>query len=62
MAKVVENAISRAQKSFINEPLTDFTQEAPRHAQTEALEQVRSELGRTYPLIIGGKKITGDHT
>src|SRR5437588_13133454 len=28
----------------------------------QALEQVKSELGRTYPLIIGGQKITNEDT
>ena len=52
----------RAQKPFTNEPLTDFSKEELKRAQAEALEQVKSELGRTYPLIIGGKKITSEQT
>lgn len=42
---------------FRNEPLTDFTQEANRSAQLEALRRVRSRLGREYDLIIGGKRV-----
>ncbi len=62
MAKVFESVLSRAEKPFSNEPLTDFTKEEYKHAQQEALEQVKSELGRSYPLIIGDKKITSEKT
>src|SRR5579883_890721 len=56
------DSIVRAQQPFKNAALTDFTQESNRRAQQEALEQVRNELGRTYPLIIGGKQIESDDT
>src|SRR6266446_3783662 len=62
MAKMVESVTSRAQTPFENTPFTDFTKEENHHAQMEALEQVKSELGQTYPLIIGGKKITNEAT
>ncbi|HLG64454.1 MAG TPA: L-glutamate gamma-semialdehyde dehydrogenase [Ktedonosporobacter sp.] len=62
MAQMLEHVTSRAQKPFINEPFTNFSKEENKRAQTEALEQVKSELGRTYPLIVGGKKITNDAT
>jgi 1-pyrroline-5-carboxylate dehydrogenase len=62
MAKMLESVTSRAHTPFKNEPLTDFTKEENRRAQQEALEQVKSELGRTYPLVIGGKKIPNDAT
>jgi len=62
MAKMLESVASRAKTPFKNEPLIDFTKEENRRAQAEALEQVKSELGRTYPLIIGGKKITNEAT
>lgn len=62
MAKVFESIVSRAQTPFINETVVDFTKEENRRAQAEALEQVRSEFGRTYPLIIGGQKITDQDT
>ncbi len=58
MAKMIESVASRAQTPFENAPFTDFTKEENRRAQLEALEQVKSELGQTYPLIIGGKKIS----
>jgi 1-pyrroline-5-carboxylate dehydrogenase len=62
MATVIENVLSRAQIPFKNEPLADFSQDAIKRAQIEALEQVKQELGRTYPLIIRGQKINGDAT
>jgi 1-pyrroline-5-carboxylate dehydrogenase len=62
MKNVAEDVAARAKKPFKNQPLTDFTKEENRQAQKEALEQVKSELGATYPLIIGGKKIFTDET
>jgi 1-pyrroline-5-carboxylate dehydrogenase len=40
---------------FKNEPLTDFSREENARAMRAALDRVRSELGREYPLIIGGE-------
>jgi 1-pyrroline-5-carboxylate dehydrogenase len=62
MKNVVENVAARAQTPFKNQAMTDFTKEENRQAQFVALEQVKSELGRTYPLIIGGKKIHNQDT
>ncbi len=62
MSTVLESILARARTPFINEPLTDFALEEQTRAQAEALEQVRGELGRTYPLIIGDKKVTGEKT
>src|SRR5258707_15810002 len=62
MAKMIESVVSRAKTSFKNEALTDFTGPENRKAQGEALEQVKSELGQTYPLIIGGEKIFNKET
>ncbi|GHO52242.1 L-glutamate gamma-semialdehyde dehydrogenase [Ktedonobacter robiniae] len=62
MAKVLEDIKGRLQTPFTNAPFTDFSKEENKHAQEEAIAQVRSELGQTYPLIIGGKKITGEKT
>ena len=41
---------------FRNEPLTDFSKEENAAAMRAAIEQVKSELGREYPLIIGGER------
>ena len=62
MKNTIESAVTRAQTPFKNQPFIDFSKEENRKAQIEALEQVKSELGRTYPLIIGGKKITNKDT
>ena len=51
----------RTQKSldeFKNEPFTDFTKTENANAVKAAIEQVRSELGREYPILIDGEKIT----
>ncbi len=45
---------------FRNEPFTDFTKEENAQAMRAALEKVNSELGREYPLVIGGERITTD--
>ena len=43
---------------FRNESFTDFTKEENAQAMREAIEKVKSELGREYPLVIGGERIT----
>ena len=60
MAKMIESVASRAATPFKNAPYTDFTRPENRQAQMEALEKVKRELGQTYPLIIGGEKITNE--
>jgi 1-pyrroline-5-carboxylate dehydrogenase len=46
---------------FRNEPFTDFSKEENAAAMRAALEKVRGQLGREYPLVIGGERInTGD--
>src|SRR5215211_7864499 len=48
-------------EEFRNEPFTDFSKEENARAMREALAQVSSELGREYPLVIGGERVeTGD--
>ena len=42
---------------FRNEPLTDFTKEENAAAMRSAIKTVQSELGREYPLVIGGERI-----
>ena len=44
---------------FKNEPLTDFSKPENKSAMNAALERVKAEFGREYPLVIGGQKITG---
>src|SRR5436190_18428262 len=46
---------------FHNEPFTDFTKEENAQAMRAALDKVKRQLGREYPLVIGGERInTGD--
>jgi 1-pyrroline-5-carboxylate dehydrogenase len=47
---------------FRNEPFTDFSKPENAAAMEQALAEVKSQLGRTYPLIIGGEHITTDKT
>jgi 1-pyrroline-5-carboxylate dehydrogenase len=42
---------------FRNEPFTDFSRSENARAMRAALAKVHSELGREYPLIIGGENI-----
>jgi 1-pyrroline-5-carboxylate dehydrogenase len=45
------------QTEFSNEPFTDFSREENARAMREAIEKVKGELGREYPLVIGGERI-----
>ena len=45
---------------FRNEPFTDFSKEENAEAMRAALAKVKGELGREYPLVIGGDRITTD--
>jgi len=45
------------QTEFSNESFTDFSKEENARAMREAIEKVRAELGREYPLVIGGERI-----
>lgn len=47
---------------FRNEPLTDFKNPDHERKMRNALEKVRGELGRTYPLWIGGKEVLASST
>lgn len=61
MATIASNVSAEALKPFANQPFTDFTREENIRAQEEALRQVESELGRSYPLIINGeRRMTAD--
>jgi 1-pyrroline-5-carboxylate dehydrogenase len=42
---------------FVNEPLTDFTKDENARRMRAALDKVRTQLGREYDLIIGGKRV-----
>jgi len=48
--------------SFSNQPFADFSLPEIRNAFTDAISQVKKNLGKTYPLFIGGQKITTETT
>jgi len=43
---------------FRNEPFTDFSKEENAQAMRDAIQKVQAELGREYPLVIAGERIT----
>ena len=45
---------------FVNEPFVDFDDSANANAMAAALAKVKSELGRDYPLRIGGDNVNTD--
>lgn len=45
---------------FQNEPMIDFSVPETRQAMEETIAQVRRELGREYPLVIGGEPVWTD--
>jgi 1-pyrroline-5-carboxylate dehydrogenase len=45
------------QTEFRNEPFTDFSKEENARAMRAAIEKVKGELGREYPLVIGGERV-----
>jgi 1-pyrroline-5-carboxylate dehydrogenase len=45
---------------FRNEPFTDFSNEENAQAMRAALAKVKGELGREYPLVIGGERSNTD--
>jgi RHH-type proline utilization regulon transcriptional repressor/proline dehydrogenase/delta 1-pyrroline-5-carboxylate dehydrogenase len=47
---------------FENEPLTDFSREDKRQAMQAGLATVKKELGKTWPLVIGGQKVSTKET
>jgi RHH-type proline utilization regulon transcriptional repressor/proline dehydrogenase/delta 1-pyrroline-5-carboxylate dehydrogenase len=57
-------AASRTPQSanFQNEPLTDFSREENRQKMLQGLETVKKQLGRTYPLVIGGQRVSTPQT
>jgi 1-pyrroline-5-carboxylate dehydrogenase len=43
---------------FRNEPLTDFSDAATREAFQKALQEVRADFGKEFPLFLGGERVT----
>jgi RHH-type proline utilization regulon transcriptional repressor/proline dehydrogenase/delta 1-pyrroline-5-carboxylate dehydrogenase len=49
-------------EQFRNEPLVDFSREEDRRAMQAALEQVKTQLGKSYPLVIAGREVKNEAT
>jgi 1-pyrroline-5-carboxylate dehydrogenase len=49
-------------QAYFPESYVDFSQPEPRQKMLAALDQVRAQLGRKYPLRIDGKQITTERT
>ncbi|MCH7988860.1 MAG: L-glutamate gamma-semialdehyde dehydrogenase [Planctomycetes bacterium] len=49
--------VEEPRPSFTNEPHTDFSKTEARDAMQQALDEVASELGKDYPLVIDGRSI-----
>jgi RHH-type proline utilization regulon transcriptional repressor/proline dehydrogenase/delta 1-pyrroline-5-carboxylate dehydrogenase len=47
-----------ADTPLVIEPLTDFSRADARQAMKSALEQVRGQLGGSYPLVLGNKPVS----
>jgi 1-pyrroline-5-carboxylate dehydrogenase len=45
---------------YRNEPFTDFSLPENRQAYQDSLARMRATIGRTYPLLIGGRRIETD--
>src|SRR5207244_8301026 len=54
--------ITAARSPFRHEPGLDFAAPAEHARFEEALARVRSQLGRTYPLVIGGREVARGET
>jgi RHH-type proline utilization regulon transcriptional repressor/proline dehydrogenase/delta 1-pyrroline-5-carboxylate dehydrogenase len=54
-APPVAHASGASGSPFRNEPLKDFSREESRAAMRAALEQVRKEFGKTYPVVIDNR-------
>jgi 1-pyrroline-5-carboxylate dehydrogenase len=54
--------IAPAPDSFVNEPMIDWSNPENVRKMQDAIEKVRSELGREYDLVIGGRRIKSGDT
>ncbi len=57
-AEADHSAPPSRQPAFVNVPERDFSTSAHRESMKTALDEVRDEFGRAYPLIIGGREVT----
>jgi len=47
---------------FLNEPVADFSRDENRQAMQAALADVKQQLGKTYPLVIGAQEMSTSAT
>src|SRR5271170_6297037 len=57
VTSLTETAYKLPTIPFVNEPFTDWTNESNARAMRAMIAKVRTELGREYDLVIGGKLI-----
>ncbi len=57
MATTATHSDSTKRGPFRNEPMLDFSKEENARRMREGIAQVRKELGREYPLVIGGQRV-----
>jgi RHH-type proline utilization regulon transcriptional repressor/proline dehydrogenase/delta 1-pyrroline-5-carboxylate dehydrogenase len=55
--RVISPDTSLMTTKFRNQPPVDFSREENRTAMQAALDEVREQLGSTYPLVIGGEPV-----
>jgi len=53
----IETAVTAPMPEFVNEPPTDFSVPENREAMQVAIDDVESQLGAEYPLVINGKAV-----
>lgn len=59
---VLSTQYSVLSTQFKNEPPSDFAREDVRQKMQSAIDRVKGELGRTYPLVINGESIATPET
>jgi 1-pyrroline-5-carboxylate dehydrogenase len=57
VATTATHSDSTKRGPFRNEPMLDFSKEENARRMREGIAQVRKELGREYPLVIGGQRV-----
>jgi RHH-type proline utilization regulon transcriptional repressor/proline dehydrogenase/delta 1-pyrroline-5-carboxylate dehydrogenase len=60
-ARATDNG-QRTTDNFRNEPHSDFTRDDLQHAMRAALAEVKAQLGKTYPLVVGGRDVSTPQT
>ncbi len=61
-AEQASAAATSSVTTFTNEAMADFTKAEVRNSFESALADVRTQLGRTYPLFIGGREVSTEDT